>query len=140
MRFIIQDKFEDKKIKSQFIFEIKTWRGSNEPEIYEVGPFYKDLPSLKKAMEDLVSVLEGMKNQFPISKRIMDSYSGDGFKRWFGGVADEIYDSMDSRTRELYEDHSWPCDRYGNHNYLLDYKVVYYDEFGVKFKVSIESD
>lgn len=34
MRFIIQDKFEDKKIKSQFIFEVETWRGSNESEIF----------------------------------------------------------------------------------------------------------
>lgn len=138
MRFIIQEKVKEKKMKPQFIFEVKTWRGDEDPEIYEIGSFYKDLPNLKKAMEDLVTVLEDMKNQFPRSKRIMDSYSGDGFKRWFVGIADEVYDSMDPRTQELYESHSWPCDKYGNHNYLLDYKVVYYDEFGVKFEVSVE--
>lgn len=106
-----------------------------------VGDFKKGEESY---LEDLLKTCNRMKDEYPYGRGGGENYNHvEGFNKWFDidDTTEEEYEAIPERIKNDLSTY-WEYDPQGDgtHASYDGHKVFYYDENGVKYKVSVSLD
>ena len=124
------------------VYEVKINVMHGDADYYEditVGLFHKDED--EDLLEDLVETLDRMLVAFPNGMSGGSSYSNiKGFNEWF--CSDTLYDldyvsttEFEKRREDMMGD--WKYNSFGDEGQIVEYEVVYFDEWGRECYVEI---